>query len=234
MIADALRDVTGRGDAGARHLPWDRAPRSSLLKETGRVCFGVDLDAALCRCRSPALAGLSPSTMPSWTAPIRPLTNWRRHAPQPNAAATNEHHELARPHILASPNEAPRPAVDDAGYGRPPRAHQFKPGQSGNLQGRPKGAKSEATILRAILNRKIEVREGGRPRKMTVLEPILLRFTEDALKGNTKTAAFLFNSYAGNQTGEPQRDEISADDREVLDAFARRFEAQRRHKRQRP
>jgi hypothetical protein len=36
----------------------------------------------------------------------------------------------------------------DVGYGRPPRAHQFKPGQSGNPTGRPRGAKSEATMLR--------------------------------------------------------------------------------------
>ena len=69
---------------------------------------------------------------------------------------------------------------------------------------------------------------------MTVLEAILLRFTEDALKGNTKTAAFLFNRYAGTEAGESQpSDEIGADDHEVLDAFARRFEAQLKQKRQR-
>ncbi|MGZ9082896.1 MAG: DUF5681 domain-containing protein [Rhodoplanes sp.] len=86
--------------------------------------------------------------------------------------------------------------ADEVGYGRPPRAHRFKPGQSGNPRGRPKGAKNEATILRAILKRKIAVREGGRARKMTVLEAILLRFTEEALKGNTKTAAFRFPGVA--------------------------------------
>ena len=38
----------------------------------------------------------------------------------------------------------------EVGYGKPPKAHQFKPGQSGNPKGRPRGAKSEATILREI------------------------------------------------------------------------------------
>jgi hypothetical protein len=123
----------------------------------------------------------------------------------------------------------------DVGYGRPPRTHQFKPGHSGNPRGRPKGAKNEATILRDLLNRKIDIREGGRARKITILEAILLRFTEDALKGNIKTAAFLFNRYAGTQPGEPPPgDDISEDDRAVLDAFVRRFEAQLGHKRGRP
>jgi Family of unknown function (DUF5681) len=123
------------------------------------------------------------------------------------------------------PGTAPSRMADAVGFGRPPLAHQFKPGQSGNPRGRPKGAKNEATILRELLDRKIDVREGGRVRKITVLEAILLRFTEDALKGNTKTAAFLFNRYAGTQAGESrQADELNEDDRQVLDAFVRRLE----------
>jgi Family of unknown function (DUF5681) len=123
------------------------------------------------------------------------------------------------------------PAV---GYGRPPQGHQFKPGQSGNPRGRPKGAKNEATILRDLLNRKIDIREGGRARKITILEAILLRFTEDALKGNTKSAAFLFNRYAGIQADESQsNDDINDDDRKVLDAFVRRLEAQHSQRKRR-
>jgi hypothetical protein len=115
----------------------------------------------------------------------------------------------------------------DVGYGRPPRAHQFKPGQTGNPKGRPKGAKNESTILREIFERRIDSRSGGRVRKITILEGILLRITEDSLKGNTKSAAFLLNRYAVMVSGELQRHDISDDDREVLEAFAQRIEAQR-------
>jgi Family of unknown function (DUF5681) len=133
----------------------------------------------------------------------------------------------------ASRAKARNIAVNEIGYGKPPRAHQFKPGRSGNSRGRSKGAKNEATILRDLLNRKIDVREDGKSRKITVFEAILLRFTEDALRGNTKTAAFLFNRYAV-QEGEPQMvNDISSDDRKVLDEFLQRFEAGRKQKRQR-
>ena len=48
----------------------------------------------------------------------------------------------------------------EIGYGKPPKKHQFKPGQSGNRKGRPKGTKNTATLLREILDRKIELRTG--------------------------------------------------------------------------
>ena len=125
----------------------------------------------------------------------------------------------------------PERAVHEIGYGKPPRAHQFKPSQSGNPKGRPKGAKNEATILRDLLNRKITIREGGKARKITVFEAILVGFTNDALKGNTKSAAFILNRNAGAQMGEPSlNDDISQDDRAVLDAFVRQFEAQHKQK----
>jgi hypothetical protein len=123
-----------------------------------------------------------------------------------------------------SPSVEQRPLRSDfeVGYGRPPPTHQFRPGQSGNPRGRPKGSKNEALILRELLHRRIEVRERGRVRKVSVLEAILLRFAEDALKGNTKSAAFLFNRYAGVRTEEAVDSRVNDDDQKVLDAFIRR------------
>jgi hypothetical protein len=127
-----------------------------------------------------------------------------------------------RPKTRARPsNERP------VGHGRPPREHQFQPGQSGNPSGRPRGAKNESTILREILARKIAHRSGDRVRKITVLEGILLRITDDALRGSIKSAAFLLNRFAALVSGELQVQDLSDEDREVLEAFARRLEARR-------
>ena len=115
---------------------------------------------------------------------------------------------------------------DDVGYGRPPRAHQFKPGHSGNPKGRPRGSKNEATMLFDLLYRKIPIREGGRTRKITVLEAILLRFTEDSLKGNTKSAAFLLNRASLLAPGQPATNALPDEDREILEAFAQRLVVQ--------
>ena len=115
---------------------------------------------------------------------------------------------------------------NEVGFCRPPRAHQYRPGQSGNPSGRPRGKKNEATILRELLYRKIPLHQAGRTRKITVLEAILLRFTEDALKGNTKSAAFLLNRQSALSSGEPPPSDISDDDNKILEAFAQRVLAQ--------
>jgi hypothetical protein len=54
-----------------------------------------------------------------------------------------------------------------SGYARPPKAHQFKPGESGNPRGRPKGARNLRTDLSEIMKKKVSVRESGKQRRIT-------------------------------------------------------------------
>lgn len=79
----------------------------------------------------------------------------------------------------------------EVGKGRPPRATRWKPGQSGNPKGRPKGAKNLATIFNDVLNQKIEIQEKGTTRNITAREGIVRRLVHEALKGNTKATAFV-------------------------------------------
>ena len=67
--------------------------------------------------------------------------------------------------------KAQKPRGDyEVGYGRPPVATRFKPGQCANPKGRPKGSKNLATIAREKLDAKVKVREGGRDRLMSKRE----------------------------------------------------------------
>jgi hypothetical protein len=112
------------------------------------------------------------------------------------------------------------------GYCHPPKHSRFKPGHSGNPKGRPKGSKNETTIWRSILNRKIVIREGGRERKVTVLEALMLKSVEDGLKGNVKALAFVLNRYRFAESDAPPENEISQDDREVIESFLKRLGAE--------
>jgi hypothetical protein len=116
-----------------------------------------------------------------------------------------------------------KPRNNDVGYGRPPKAHRFKPGRSGNPKGRPKGAKSERTILLQLLHQTIEMRQGGKIRRITVLEGILRRIVEDSLKGNLKSAAFSLQRLAAILSLPGDEPEMSRDDKAVLDAYLESF-----------
>jgi hypothetical protein len=110
------------------------------------------------------------------------------------------------------------------GYGRPPKDHRFRPGQSGNRKGRPKGAKNTVTLLREILDRKIEVRTGSTVRKMSVREAMLTRFAESALKGDTKSAAFLLQRYDMLETAQEHTTGIpTPEEQEIIDAFLKTY-----------
>ena len=70
------------------------------------------------------------------------------------------------------------------GKGRPPTGTRWKPGQSGNPKGRPKGVKNMTTYFHEALSRKIDVKVGGKIRRMSVREGIAMNATNLALKGD--------------------------------------------------
>jgi len=71
------------------------------------------------------------------------------------------------------------------GYRRPPRAHSFKKGKSGNPSGRPK--RNYINLEAAVnisLAETMTVRVNGKERRMTSLEAVLWSQMQSALRGN--------------------------------------------------
>ena len=87
------------------------------------------------------------------------------------------------------------PDEDDhsARYQRPPRKGQFKPGQSGNPLGRPKGSKNIRTYVNEHLNKKIPIIEGGKTRKAPRAEAIAIQLVNQAAKGEPKGLAAIMS-----------------------------------------
>ena len=74
------------------------------------------------------------------------------------------------------------------GYGKPPKATQFKKGQSGNPRGKPKGAKSMSTVARELLDGEISLTLNGRVKRITRREAIVLAQFNKAVDGNVQSA----------------------------------------------
>ena len=72
------------------------------------------------------------------------------------------------------------------GYANPPAETRFKPGQSGNPRGRPKGVPNFATAVARILREKVTVIENGRRRSVSKLEAAATQLVNKAVKGDAR------------------------------------------------
>ena len=111
------------------------------------------------------------------------------------------------------------------GYGKPPKATQFKKGKSGNPRGRPKGSLNLATDLTAELGENITIREDGRARKVSKQRALIKSLMAKALQGDVRATASVLALYARVIT-EPLPDDnqpIEADELQVLKRFAPRL-----------
>ena len=74
----------------------------------------------------------------------------------------------------------------EVGYGKPPQNTRFKPGQSGNPKGKPKGAKNLATIVDKAIKERVVVSENGKRRSVTKLEVAVKQLVNKAAIGDPK------------------------------------------------
>jgi hypothetical protein len=80
----------------------------------------------------------------------------------------------------------------DVGFGRPPKHARFKPGQSGNSRGRPRGTLNIETVLERTSQEKVVVvSEDGRNRTVTKLEAAVKQLMDKAVSGELKAIQLL-------------------------------------------
>ena len=77
--------------------------------------------------------------------------------------------------------------MEAVGYGKPPKAHRFKPGQSGNPNGRRKGSRNIETLYREVLDMKVKTSVGGQTQTITALKAVIIKQMQKALAGDFRS-----------------------------------------------
>jgi hypothetical protein len=110
----------------------------------------------------------------------------------------------------------------DVGYRRPPRHSRWRPGQSGNPKGRPKGARNLRTEIQAVLGEMVQVKRGGKVIRVSAQMAALLRLLEKALNGDIRALNVFLALAQRYNDDEPlaPADELAAGDEEILARFA--------------
>jgi hypothetical protein len=107
----------------------------------------------------------------------------------------------------------------EVGYGRPPRHSRFRTGESGNPNGRPKGASNLATLLERALNERVVVSENGKRKRITKREAVLMQLVNKAASGDPKSIQLLLTEMRLVEGREPSPAEsllFDETDREVI------------------
>ena len=133
---------------------------------------------------------------------------------------------------MANENDYP------VGYKKPPRASQFKPGQSGNAKGRPKGAKNFRTAIEAELDTRIVATENGKRLKITKRVAVAKQLVNKAVSGDPKAIPVLFNECRHIEdlalTGSAESAFDRPEDFAVLESIKRRILAAAREEQELP
>ena len=111
---------------------------------------------------------------------------------------------------------------DGVGYKKPPRHSRFKPGQSGNPSGKPKGLRSLRDDYRDDLAQILRVTENGKLRRYTKQQVILKNMTAKAVRGENSQIAraidLSIHLFGVGNDGEAAGTPLSSDDEAVIAA----------------
>ena len=117
--------------------------------------------------------------------------------------------------------------TNDVGYCKPPKSSRFKPGESGNPRGRPRGTLNWGMVLQRALGEKVVINENGRCKVMTKLEAAIMQLVNKAASGDGKAMRYLCQLVVSAEERsvavEPTA-QISETDRKVMNNVLKRFQ----------
>lgn len=124
------------------------------------------------------------------------------------------------------------PGGHAVGYGRPPKTHQFKPGKSGNPNGRPKGAPTFQTTISREMARMVPIKTNDGVIRVTKREAMVRKLIHRALEGDMQAMRLALQLQAtaelqviGEDSNSPDAPTIDvASDEEMIRRMLSRFE----------
>jgi hypothetical protein len=121
-----------------------------------------------------------------------------------------------------------RAMTDDyeVGFGKPPQHTRFKPGQSGNPNGRPKGTNNLKTDLAEELHELIIVHEGGTAKAVSKQRAMLKALIAKAVQADARAAAIITDMMyrlLHEDEGDDASRGPSPDDKSIIEAFVQRL-----------
>jgi hypothetical protein len=80
----------------------------------------------------------------------------------------------------------------EIGYGKPPKANQFRKGRTGNPRGKRRGEENIISAFKRIVSKRVKLRDGDQVRTTTIGEAVILKNYNAAVQRNSIAMSNIF------------------------------------------
>jgi len=116
-------------------------------------------------------------------------------------------------------------SAGEVGYGRPPAANQFKPGQSGNPSGRKKKKERlPANPIDDALRERLSVSEKGKRQSLPAIAVIARQLIAAAARGNVQAAKLVLPHFVPEKELPPDFSLLTDEELNIVERILRKAE----------
>jgi len=93
---------------------------------------------------------------------------------------------------MKKPSSTTRDSIYEVGYGKPPKANQFRKGRTGNPRGKRGGEENMTSAFKRIVSKRVKINDGEKIRTITLAEAVILKNYNAAVQKNPFAMSNIF------------------------------------------
>jgi hypothetical protein len=93
---------------------------------------------------------------------------------------------------MKKPSLGAADSAHEIGYGKPPKANQFRKGRSGNPRGKRQGEENITSAFKRIVLKRVKINDGEKVRTVTLAEAVILKNYNAAVQKNPFAMSNIF------------------------------------------
>ena len=102
--------------------------------------------------------------------------------------------------MMKTPSSTARDSIYEVGYGKPPKANQFRKGRTGNPRGKRGGEENFSSAFKRIVSKRVKINDGEKVRTITLAEAVILKNCNAAVQKDPFAMSNIFG--LAEQAGE--------------------------------
>ena len=93
---------------------------------------------------------------------------------------------------MTKPSSSAAGSPHEVGYGKPPKANQFRKGRTGNHRGKKRGEENIISAFKRVVSKRVKISDGEKVRTITLAEAVIFKNYNAALQNDSFAMCNIF------------------------------------------